>query len=224
MKKFILISFGFMAWTFYEMSGGSDFDPQAIKTARIEAYEAERLAKGLPAQEPVAAPTPVVVAEAPAVVVDTDPPLRDTDVTRVALNLTTLDSVIDDAENAAGTDAAQSGFATASQDNVPQNVSLVTSSADTPAIIPSLINPNETAVTYVPVGNAADAAADDIRSVSANRVNVRGGPGTDFSVVAKLVAGDEIRVLEDNGAGWVRFESVEGGTSGWLADFLLTGG
>lgn len=217
MNKFILVSFGFMAWAFYEMSGGSDFDSEAIKTARIEALEQERIAKGLPAQSPVAEPAPVVVAEAPKVFVDTDPPLdsQDAEVTRVALNLTTLESVIDTAAT-----APQSGFVSA-QETVPQNASLVTSSADTPAIIPSLIAPNDTA-TLVPVGT--NAAPADIRSVTGNRVNVRGGPGTDFGVVAKLVRGDEIRVLEDNGNGWVRFETVDGAKDGWLADFLLTGG
>lgn len=226
MNKFILVSFGFMAWAFYEMSGGSDFDPEAIKTARIAELEEERIAKGLPKPEPVVAePAAVVVAEAPKVIVDTDPPLDDAGVTRVALNLTTLESVIDTAESTGSTPAAQSGFVV-TQENVPQNVSLVTSSADTPAIIPSLIAPNDASAdngaTLVPVGTTA--SAQDIRSVTGNRVNVRGGPGTGFSVVAKLVRGDEIRVLEDNGDGWVRFETVDGSTGGWLADFLLTGG
>ena len=64
----------------------------------------------------------------------------------------------------------------------------------------------------------------DIRVVSGNRVNVRGGPGTNFGVVGKLGAGDTVEVIEDNGAGWVRFRSVNGQETGWMADFLLSSG
>ena len=64
----------------------------------------------------------------------------------------------------------------------------------------------------------------DIRKVNGTRVNVRGGPGTNFGVVGKLGKGDAVEVVEDNGAGWVRFRSVDGTASGWMADFLLNNG
>ena len=213
MAKFILVSFGFLAFAFYEMSGGADFDPEAHKLARIAELEAEKEAEAVrtPKKE-----KPVVVAQAPKVFVDTDPPETNA-VTRVSLNLTTIDQVVNtDApaeENV--TPAVQPAVAT-----VPQNVGIVTSSADTPAIIPSLIDPND-GVTNASVELAS---FDDIRTVSGNRVNVRGGPGTSFGVVASLTRGDEVKVLEDNGNGWVRFETVEGDTGGWMADFLLVGG
>ncbi|NNK16990.1 MAG: SH3 domain-containing protein [Sulfitobacter sp.] len=212
MKKFIFLSFGFLAFAFYEMSGGAEFDPEAIKMARIDALEA---------QEPVVAETevksaPVIVAKAPKVFVDTDPPKTNA-VTRVALNLTSID------------DLPQANAPRASEVNesvqpvtvaVPRNVGTVISSADTPAIIPSLIAPSDGITTT----SAVVTSYEDIRTVSGNRVNVRGGPGTDFGVVARLVRGDEVKVLEDNGDGWVRFETVDGGTGGWMADFLLIDG
>ncbi|WP_304951371.1 SH3 domain-containing protein, partial [Sulfitobacter sp.] len=49
-------------------------------------------------------------------------------------------------------------------------------------------------------------------------------PGTNFGVVGKLGKGDAVEVIEDNGAGWVRFRSVDGSESGWMADFLLNNG
>ena len=42
--------------------------------------------------------------------------------------------------------------------------------------------------------------------------------------VGKLGKGDAVEVIEDNGAGWVRFRSVDGSESGWMADFLLSNG
>lgn len=217
--RFIFVSFAFMAWAFYEMSGGAAFDPEAVKTAKMQAYEAERAADAAEAEATVtraATTTPVVVAEAPKVVVDTDPPALN-DFTPVALNLTSADEVLEETKEAVLTAAPEADPDT---DAVPQNVSLVSASADTPAIIPSLIQPS----TTVDESTLTSLNTVDIRRVSGNRVNVRGGPGTSFGVVASLVRGAEVMVLEDNGAGWVRFETIDGRTNGWMADFLLTGG
>jgi hypothetical protein len=199
--RFIFLSFGFLGWSFYEMSGGSDFDADAIRAARLAAAEEPAV---IVQKEIVTTPQPVVLAAAPKVVVDTDPPL-DNGVTRVSLNLTTLGDVSSGAD----------------REIVPQNASLVTSSADTPAIIPSLIDPNDGVSNAVSIPTSAAA---DIRTVSGNRVNVRGGPGTDFGVVSRLVRGDEVKIIQDDGNGWVRFEPLDGGTGGWMADFLLTSG
>ncbi|MFY0647836.1 MAG: SH3 domain-containing protein [Sulfitobacter geojensis] len=201
MLRFIFLSFGFLGWSFYEMSGGSDFDAEAIRAARLAAAEEPAV---IVQKEIVTTPQPVVLAAAPKVVVDTDPPL-DNGVTRVSLNLTTLGDVSSGAD----------------REIVPQNASLVTSSADTPAIIPSLIDPNDGVSNAVSIPTSAAA---DIRTVSGNRVNVRGGPGTDFGVVSRLVRGDEVKIIQDDGNGWVRFETLDGGTGGWMADFLLTSG
>lgn len=212
MKRFILISFGFLAFAFYEMSGGSDFDASAVRDARMAKAEAEDAAKQAKklARAEAAKPAPaeqVVVAAAPKVIVDTDPPL-DNGVTRVSLNLTTINT----------TSQAQPAAA------VPQNV--ITSSADTPAIIPSLIDPNDgiTADNSSVTVSIPTSAAEDIRTVSGNRVNVRGGPGTDFGIVGRLVRGDAVKIIQDDGNGWVRFEGINGDKGGWMADFLLTNG
>lgn len=208
MVRFILVSFGFLGWSFYEMSGGSDFDASAIKQARLEASESSPL---MNQKKIYVQPEPVVVAAAPKVVVDTDPPLENS-VTRVALNLTSLGDVAE---------AQTTGFVADDASLVPQNASLVTSSADTPAIIPSLIDPTDGVATLQNV--SADAGAD-IRTVTGSRVNVRGGPGTDFGVVSRLVQGDAVKIIQNDGNGWVRFEPLDGGKGGWMAEFLLTSG
>ena len=64
----------------------------------------------------------------------------------------------------------------------------------------------------------------DIRAVTSNRVNVRGGPGTNFDIVGKLVRGAEVEILSDAGTGWVEMRSLDGQTIGWMADFLLSDG
>lgn len=200
----ITMSFAVMGVTFYEMSGGDDFDGEALRLSRIDTQE-------LPAQ--TAPETAVAIAEPAAP--------SGNDVTRVALNLTTLSDVIDPAP--------------APAQAVPTPVSVTTEEVITSGIVlPSLIpgaapqgsDISGVSVAVVDLANdtavAAGTAPVDLRSVTGSRVNVRGGPGTDFSVVDSLTLGAEVEVLEDPGNGWVRLRPVGGGPVGWMADFLLT--
>ena len=206
MKRFILLSFGFLGWAFYEMSGGADFEPASVRMAHLIPVEETELATATDS----AAETnqDIVVAQTPEPFIDTDPPL-DNAVTRVSLNLTTLQDVLTE------TDPEGVG--------VPVNVGLTLASVDTPAIIPSLIAPNDTGAV-AQEASLITSSTTDLRTVSANRVNVRGGPGTNFGVVTKLVRGNTVEVIQDNGDGWVKMRPTDGGPEGWMADFLLAGG
>lgn len=63
--------------------------------------------------------------------------------------------------------------------------------------------------------------AADIRTVSAAAVNMRNGPGTGYSVLARLSFGDRVEVLNDPGQGWVKLRVEETGRVGWMAESLL---
>ena len=196
MGRFILISFGFMAWAFYEMSGGADFDPIAHRTATVQAR-----------MEASGQPAPWEIAEA-------ETPEAEPEVTRASLNLSTLDEVL--TEDTAQPDApsiqpAQAGVIKASLNTSQSN--------ETSIVLPSLIEK-----TPQPASVTVDDAPADICAVSGNIVNVRGGPGTSYSVVNQLDRGDEVEILQDPGNGWVELRPVAGGEAGWMADFLLTGG
>lgn len=212
MFRFILVSLGFLGWAFYEMSGGSDFDPVATRMARIEPV-AET-----PFDAPAENSNQVVLASASGDVVDTDP-FENEAVTRVSLNLTSLQDALDQSGDAAVVTPA---VTTVDPAVVPTNVAITTASADTPAIIPSLIVQDDTATATASPAALVSEIGLDIRTVSGNRVNVRGGPSTNFSVVSKLVRGDAVEILEDNGNGWVKMRSVLTGEEGWMADFLLS--
>lgn len=73
----------------------------------------------------------------------------------------------------------------------------------------------------VPPPEPEPEPAADIRTVSAAAVNMRNGPGTGYSVLAKLSFGDRVEVLNDPGQGWVKLRVEETGRVGWMADFLL---
>lgn len=190
MKTFILLTFGFLGFAFYEMSGGSEFEPMSVKMARQAPVEvAPQQVAQAPQADAVVEPA-AEVTTASITKIDTTP-----DVTRVSLNLTDV--------------------ASAAEAETVQQATII-DSAETPQIIlPSLI---------ATTSGAGEQADGDIRKVSGNRVNVRGGPSTNFGVVNKLTRGASVRILEDNGDGWVRMQPVDGGESGWMADFLLTSG
>ena len=73
--RFIAISFLFLGFAFFHLSGGSDFDPVATRMSRIEAPENVQTAETQQQED-------VVVADVPEVV------------TRVSLDLVKLEDVV----------------------------------------------------------------------------------------------------------------------------------
>lgn len=195
MKRFILLSFGFLGFAFYELSGGADFDPVAARDAALQARNGATAEQ----REQVAED-----AYAPAV-------------TRMALNLTSFS----DARSGepAEPQTATPAIAAARDGIAVTPVTFDTADSDQ-VVLPSIIFPGNTVRSSPNVA----AQTRDLRSVSASAVNMREGPGTTFAVLGKLERNDQVEVLQDDGSGWVRLRPVAGGPEGWIADFLLTGG
>lgn len=185
MIRFILVTFAFLGWAFYEMSGGSDFDPTL---ARLTNVKTDPLKAADLRQDETAS-----------------------DVTRVSLNLTSVNDVL-------------GGKPKPAQQPAVTLVKAVTPEAEPTIILPSLIADVDAALNEPAQEDTQTIVLNNVRTVSGSRVNVRGGPGTSFQVVNKLVQGDEVEVLEDDGSGWIRLRPVDGGPVGWMADFLLSEG
>ncbi|WP_299749987.1 SH3 domain-containing protein [uncultured Tateyamaria sp.] len=201
MMRFIIITFGFLAFAFYEMSGGADFDAEQTRLSRIE----------LPVE--VKQETLTQVAVAPAA------PAVPENVTRVSLNLNSVSDVLRPQRTVRTTPARPRAVEAESETDI------ALSEEEPTIILPSLIV--DTAIITPVDFNAPEAAADpskDVRAVSARSVNVRGGPGTDYSVVNRLTRGAKVEVLQDPGNGWVELRPLNGGTIGWMADYLLSEG
>ncbi|MEP1535831.1 MAG: SH3 domain-containing protein [Paracoccaceae bacterium] len=206
MIRFIAISFVFLAFAFFQMSGGLEFDPVATRMSRIEAPENVQTAALEPQED-------VVVAELPEVV------------TRVSLDLIKLKDVVRPSSTLQTVPAR-----VVAQKPEPIQDAVIEPPVEPTFVLPSLIE-GASAATVTPVDFSADPAPkenyvsnDDIRSVTGNRVNLRGGPGKNFGVVNSMVRGDQVVILEDPGNGWVRLRSVQGSAQGWMADFLLSDG
>lgn len=187
MGKFIIIAFGFLGFSFYELSGGSDFDGEALRLSRVDTSSIQ---KGLPK-----------ITVAKSMMADTPTDLA---VTHAAFSMVSTD------ELAAQPEITQTSFAP-TQDEDPASA----------IVLPSLIASSGSAVTFQAPLTTND---QDLRLVTGNLVNVRGGPGTHFDVVGKLTRGAEVEVLAENGDGWVEMRSIDGATLGWMADFLLNKG
>ncbi|MFY0311957.1 SH3 domain-containing protein [Leisingera sp. D0M16] len=207
MSRFVMLSFAFLGWGFYELSGGADFAPPQRPEPAAAAKPDTRTPK--PARITAASLTaqPVLTRRSQAETPGrpkADPALRQ----RVAAaHLVSASGVL------ASTQAAFS----ADSGGTLQLASLDGGLA---------------AITAAPAPRPAAAAAAaaepapepviDRRSIRASRVNMRQGPGTSYPVITRLLAGDEVIVIEDSGTGWLHLRAPGKGRVGWIAASLVS--
>lgn len=193
MGKFIIGTFAMMAWAFYALSGGYQFQPETQVASVATSQPA--MTAALPAGD-VVPPRHVVADSRPALTARL--PVADAGASMIQITPDTSATPVLASASAVpifeGDQAAVNGIA-------PEFVSL---SAPAPAAVVS------------PDLNA-------LRAVSARSVNLREGPDTSFPVIDTLPQGTQAQVVEEDGAGWVRVRIVETGQTGWMADRLLTG-
>jgi hypothetical protein len=174
MGKIIVITFAFMAFAFYELSGGSDFVAIADEKRAALAVEQAKEQR--------------LIAETKAERLNTQPEAQ---IVLASATVSTSGTVVQDVE-----------------------------------VTPPLVEEEKieavTEVAAVLETVVEEEPAADMRKVTAARVNMRQGPGQNFSVVAKLNNGDEVEILQDPGDGWVKLKVMDSGRIGWMADFLLT--
>ncbi len=76
---------------------------------------------------------------------------------------------------------------------------------------------------YQPLPDAEIASEPaDIRAVIGTLVNMRDGPGTEYAQVDQLSEGMQVEVLEAAGNGWVHLRVLDTGQTGWMANWLVT--
>ncbi|SMC12477.1 SH3 domain-containing protein [Roseovarius aestuarii] len=193
MWRFMLVSFAFLGWSFYVLSGGADYEP------RLQSIQARTK---LDDTRPLARPGSIQVAElAEAPVSEGDaaralPLVDDLDVTKKGGVAITLASVSADeiVEPEFEADAAKT-------EDLTQAPEIV----DTPEI---------------PADQLAPLA--DTRRVTGFIVNLRDGPSTFYLAIGSLSEGTAVEVLENPGEDWLRIRVSDTGQEGWIADWLVT--
>lgn len=179
MNKYILVAFAFMGIGFYELSGGSDFEP------------------GDTTLEVFADPRPMPARDRPAP-------------SRVARADTTATPLTDIAPIRA--------VATPSSTVSEPPLAPVSLEPGSETLIDTAPEPEEAADTQA----VLEDATPDLRFVDGDRVNMRGGPGTDYAVIGRLRRNDMVEVIEDEGNGWLHLRDSVTGNEGWIADWLVT--
>ncbi|MEZ5716766.1 MAG: SH3 domain-containing protein [Paracoccaceae bacterium] len=225
MWRLIVVTFGFLGWAFYVLSGGADYVPSEGSRQQIAALQASQPAA--PVEPRRDTPTAILTVQAPnpTATAHLSEPRQAGGAKFVLASATATtpapkpraDVPLSDAEKRlrltlnGEAPAGMAGVATVSAN--PEKIARLVAAA---AAVRPANQPQPTA--------AAAQAQDgrDLRNVSASRVNMRQGPGTDFNVVAKLTQGTEVEVLRDQGDGWVKLRVVDSGRVGWMADHLLT--
>jgi hypothetical protein len=192
MYKFIFLTFAFLAWAFYEMSGGADFAPTQRATAEPATPAADTEAPIVEAKSTAAAkPAPLPARPEPAA-----------EVTRATYTAPSYNLRAPAEEELAAVDpAVLTTFA-----------SVLKKEEDIAKIEVAAVNAEQIAVDPV----------TDLREVTGNRVNMRNGPGTSYSVVDRLQRGDTVEVLAEPGNGWLKLRVAGSGQVGWMADFLVS--
>lgn len=197
MIRLILITFGFLGFAFYEMSGGSEFE------AKREAQRQEAL----------------LAAKAESDVIE---------VTRADTSAFDLNALTE----ATSPVLTPVSFETTAAQSLNEPVT-PTEPAVELAVAASTEAQGDVAKPVLEIATLAQDATDeaavvdaepaeDIRYISGNRVNMRSGPGTKYSVLTKLKAGDAVVVLQEPGNGWIKLRTVKKRRIGWMADFLVT--
>ncbi|MEP2716740.1 SH3 domain-containing protein [Pseudophaeobacter sp.] len=229
MSRFVIVSFAFMGWGFYEISGGRDFvAPErpveiASSTAALPAASAgestdkfRRSAKvradSLVTPQVLQAATrrPLVEARTPS---EPRPAADPTHRRTVALaQIASAAGALQTTDTAFGI-AAETG--TLHLDTLEGGLAAMTTqfAEETLALNANLTEaePQPSPESYL-----------DIREIRASRVNMRQGPGTIYPVMARLLAGDEVLIMEDNGTGWLHLRTRSGDKIGWVAASLVS--
>lgn len=211
MKSFIFVSFAFLAFAFYEMSGGADFQPPVAPTPPMAESQTAVAPTPSANSQPVQAAT-LVASPAITPVDDVLPPAVVAAVGDPAIQAAAdLEQI--------GTSFGQGLTLFPDSDPIAQPLMLASLEQGVAGLRDAPVTGVEPVLPQVaqPVTPPAD-----IREVRGTRVNMRDGPGTIYPVIMRLTLGKEVEVLGESGTGWLRLRVLPERTTGWVAASLIS--
>ncbi|WP_281955515.1 SH3 domain-containing protein [Pseudophaeobacter arcticus] len=243
MSRLVIVSFAFLGWGFYELSGGGDF--VAPERPPEPLAEINNTSAALPASE-IAASTFQRSAKIRAASLVTAPVLQQASASTSQAETTSrpapdpahrqavaLDKI---ASAGASLQSSGSAFAPSAEtgllhmDNIQGGLAAMTSQPATGSYTGGNTGSNTGGLVLNTGLTGAEPAQPlipaesylDIREIRASRVNMRQGPGTLYPVTARLLAGDEVLIMEDSGTGWLQIRTRNGSKVGWVAASLVS--
>lgn len=231
MSRFVIVSFATLGWVFYELSGGADFVPPAAPPRADPIASAPIASVAKPTSRDITVSASSLVTKT-SLVPETVLAQRHRDLA-VARNSTTepanpaptplaeTDPAPYPQKEAPGQQGTASLFAAGLGEGGLQLASLEAGLQG--GLLPDIAMPAEAHPDTRPPETTGDAAApDDLRTIRAARVNMRQGPGTDYPIITRLLTGDKVIVVDDNGAGWLLLRTVDAPHFGWIAASLVS--
>lgn len=210
MSRFVMVSFLFMGWSFYELSGGRDFvppiKPDPIAVAKIEPAAKPQVTAASLVTTPVRRPVLQTRTNREARALP-DRPAADPNL-RSEIALAQIAAVGDGFKIDLGTNGLQ-----------PTTPGLQLASLDG-GLMP-LASDEVEPTAFIPLEPPAETT-EDLRIVTATRVNMRDGPGTVYPVVTQLNRNASVAVIDDNGTGWLKLRVVDSEQVGWIAASLIS--
>lgn len=201
MWRFIIMTFAFLGWSFYTLSGGADYQPvegSRQAEARTNAALRELAALTDKAPETVSARTE----------------LRDADsVSRNQVDLTEISPAVLQRDKPVPAALAADDVGTPeTTDMRVANLSL-----SKPAAFAQ-------AAGYAPTSVDAGPQIElrDLREITGTSVNMRTGPGTRYGILTRVTRGTEVEVLESFENGWLRLRVLDSSRIGWVSTKLVS--
>lgn len=209
--RFVFISFAFLAFAFYQLSGGADFQPPVAPVPPVVAAK--------PA--PTVAPQPVKAASliASPAIAPVDKTLEPAPTDVAALRDSAAEAEAAFNLEQVRTSLGQGLTLFPASDPIAQPLMLASLEQGVAGLRDAPIAEVEPETPQVAQPIAPPA---DIRKVRATRVNMRDGPGTIYPVIMRLTLGKEVEVLGDSGTGWLRLRALPEQTTGWIAASLIS--
>lgn len=200
MWRFIVMTFVFLGWSFYTLSGGADYQPRE-GSRQAEALKARAAAEAQVAQKPL----------------DLAPPAA----------VTATHSPTERAEEPTLTAAPTIPAAPLPTQAYPSPI-LPTGVTDTRIADLTLAKPANLAQATAPIPASLNIEPEpeqqprDLRRITGDSVNMRSGPGTGYGILARVTRNTEVEVLEAFENGWLRIRVLDGNRIGWVSSRLVT--
>lgn len=207
MPRYILLSFFFLGWAFYELSGGADFAPGSGTEESAETSVVQPVVAGTRAK--------------------LDQFRKERAAQAAGLASARRQQPVEPTNDHTGSAVAQAGGSAVTShkpklaflqpgEDLKIKVAAILDAAPEPVAEPEQPVAPKTAV-HEPVLQKAD-----LREVAVTRVNMRAGPGTAHDILARLERGQNVEVLENNGSGWLRLRTLPDDQVGWIAERLIS--
>ncbi|MDE4132893.1 SH3 domain-containing protein [Phaeobacter sp. QD34_3] len=217
MSRFVLVSFAFLGWGFYELSGGGDFTPPERPVTEVATAPAPKSSRET--QEGI-------TVSAASLVTHTTIETRHKSLVRARIEERQAATVLaPQAQDRGARDVSAAASASLFNAGLGSGgLQLASLEAGLGGGLQSEAPERAAPAQTLPnVPQAQDAEVDlDLRSIRASRVNMRQGPGTAYPIITRLLAGDEVIVIDDNSAGWLHLRTTDNAHFGWIAASLVS--